>query len=87
MNKDKEKLEHYLRKMIYNHIKEYPGVSFSTLKKVYDLNDSTLRYHLKYLERNEKIELAVGSKHSVGNIYDALDLGRQDRVNFIHRHL
>ena len=41
--------------MIYNHINEYPGVSFSTLKKVHDLNDSTLRYHLQYLERGQKV--------------------------------
>ena len=41
--------------MIYNHIQEYPGVSFSTLRKVHDLNDSTLRYHLQYLERGQKV--------------------------------
>ncbi len=55
MSRDKVDLEHYIRKMIYNHITEYPGVSFQTLKKIYNLNDSTLRYHLKYLERAERI--------------------------------
>ena len=55
MNNTKGDLEHYIRKMIYNHIIEYPGVSFSTLKRVFDLNDSTLRYHLKYLERTDRI--------------------------------
>jgi predicted transcriptional regulator len=55
MSKTNKDLEHDIRKMIYNHIVEYPGVSFSTLKKVFDLNDSTLRYHLQYLERNERI--------------------------------
>lgn len=41
--------------MLYSHIVEYPGVLFSTLKKIYDLNDSTLRYHLNYLERAQRI--------------------------------
>lgn len=48
-------LEHDTRRMIYNHILQNPGVSFNILKKVFKLNDSTLRYHLNYLERNEKI--------------------------------
>jgi predicted transcriptional regulator len=65
MSKEKVELEHYIRKMIYNHILEYPGVSFSTLKKVHDLNDSTLRYHLKYLERAEWVspQLENGQLH------------------------
>jgi predicted transcriptional regulator len=55
MGQNEIALENQIRKMIYKHITEYPGVSFSTLKKFYELNDSTLRYHLKYLERAEKI--------------------------------
>jgi predicted transcriptional regulator len=66
---DKTDLEHQLRKLIFNHITEYPGVSFSTLKKVYDLNDSTLRYHLKYLERADRIDpqLENGKLHFYPN--------------------
>jgi predicted transcriptional regulator len=65
MIKSNIELEHQTRKMIFNHIVEYPGVSFSTLKKFYNLNDSTLRYHLKYLERGEKIKphLTDGKLH------------------------
>ncbi len=55
MSRDKVALENQIRKMIYAHIVEYPGVSFSTLKRVYDLNDGTLRYHLNYLQRAQKI--------------------------------
>ena len=65
MSRDKVALENQIRKMIYKHITEYPGVSFSTLKKIYDLNDGTLRYHLNYLARAKKItsRLEAGKLH------------------------
>lgn len=46
---------HETRKMIYSHILTYPGVSFIVLKNIFNIKDSTLRYHLKYLERAERI--------------------------------
>ena len=52
-------LRHETRKMIYNHILVHPGVSFNILKKIFDLNDSTLRYHLNYLEKKEKISFGL----------------------------
>ena len=55
MRRNRGVSENYIRKLIHSHIVEYPGVSFSTLKKFYDLNDSTLRYHLNYLERAQRI--------------------------------
>jgi len=61
MSRDKVALENQIRKMIYTHIVEYPGVSFSKLKRFYDLNDGTLRYHLNYLERDEKITSKIKS--------------------------
>ena len=65
MSRDKVALENQVRKMICAHIVEYPGVSFSTLKRFHDLNDGTLRYHLTYLERAEKItsKLEAGKLH------------------------
>ena len=65
MSRDEVALENQIRKMIYNHIIEYPGVSFSKLKRVHDLNEGTLRYHLNYLERAEKISsrLEAGKLH------------------------
>ncbi|WP_455392863.1 winged helix-turn-helix transcriptional regulator [[Eubacterium] cellulosolvens] len=65
MSRDKVALENQIRKMIYTHIVEYPGVSFSTLKRFHDLNEGTLRYHLNYLERAEKItsKLEAGKLH------------------------
>jgi len=65
MNGNRIEHEHEIRKKLFAHIVEYPGVTFSTLKKFYDLNESTLRYHLKYLERSERIthRLEVGQLH------------------------
>ena len=48
-------LDHRVRRMVYNHIVAHPGVSFNILKKVFALNDSTLRYHLSYLKKADKI--------------------------------
>jgi predicted transcriptional regulator len=55
MSKNKVALESNIRKKIHTHIIEYPGVSFSKLKRFYDLNESTLRYHLHYLRRAKRI--------------------------------
>jgi predicted transcriptional regulator len=52
-------LENETRKMIYNHVAAYPGVSYSTLRTVFNLPDGTLRYHLNYLIKNDMIKLAV----------------------------
>ncbi len=58
-------LENETRRLIYNHIMAHPGVTFIILKNVFKLNDSTLRYHLNYLERSEKISFGIekGSRY------------------------
>jgi predicted transcriptional regulator len=50
-----EVLENKIRRMVFNHITKYPGVSFNTLKDIYELTDNSLRYHLYYLEKNDMI--------------------------------
>ena len=52
-------LDNETRKLIYNHIEAHPGVSFLVLKSVLKMNDSTLRYHLNYLEKSKKISLGA----------------------------
>lgn len=47
--------DHDTRKMIYTHILTYPGVSYNVLKNIFNLTDGTLRYHLEYLEKAERI--------------------------------
>ena len=61
MIRNETTLDNQTRRMIYNHIMAHPGVSFIVLKQVFNLNESTLRYHLNYLERNEMISFGVES--------------------------
>ena len=48
-------MDHRTRKLIYNYIFAHPGVPITHLSTVLDLNYSTLKYHLKYLEKNNQI--------------------------------
>ncbi|MGA1873774.1 MAG: winged helix-turn-helix transcriptional regulator [Thermoplasmatota archaeon] len=52
-----EGLIHETRKKLMLYIADNPGTSFQTLKKVFLLNDGTLRYHLNYLRRIRRIKL------------------------------
>ncbi|UCH89618.1 MAG: MarR family transcriptional regulator [Thermoplasmata archaeon] len=52
-------LENEKRRMIFNHINAYPGVSFNILKNIFELTDGALRYHLDYLEKNDKINCGL----------------------------
>ncbi|MCK5561094.1 MAG: hypothetical protein KAJ51_10890 [Thermoplasmata archaeon] len=64
-------LEHETRRLIYNHIIDHPGVSFNVLKSVLKLNQSTLRYHLNYLEKSKKI--SFGSENGRRYYYQYSD--------------
>ncbi len=44
-----------LRSKIVKYIQIHPGTSFKTIKTIFDMTDSTLRYHLGYLEKNGRI--------------------------------
>ena len=59
MAREDSVLDNKTRKLIFNHIAAYPGVSYSTLKKVLDIPVGTLRYHLNYLVRHVGIKFEV----------------------------
>ncbi|UCE37534.1 MAG: winged helix-turn-helix transcriptional regulator [Thermoplasmata archaeon] len=50
-----EKLNNDLRPKIVNYIQIHPGSPFSDIQTIFDLPESTLRYHLRYLEKNGEI--------------------------------
>jgi predicted transcriptional regulator len=54
-----ETLENNLRRLVFNLVVEYPGVSFNKLRNIFELSDSNLRYHLGYLERNDKVSSVI----------------------------
>lgn len=55
MAKEEAVFENEIRKMIYNHVVAYPGVTFRTLLSIFELTEGGLRYHLDYLGKNNKI--------------------------------
>jgi predicted transcriptional regulator len=59
MARDDRLLDNKTRRLIFNHIAAYPGVSYSTLKKVMNIPPGTLRYHLDYLVRNGGIKFVM----------------------------
>jgi predicted transcriptional regulator len=59
MPKGDEILENKLRRMIYNLIVECPGIGFNSIKTIFEATDDSLRYHLNYLEKNDKISSGV----------------------------
>jgi predicted transcriptional regulator len=51
--------------MIYGHILDNPGLNFSELKKLANLPNGTITYHLKTLERENMIKSYVQGTHRI----------------------
>jgi len=55
MVQEERLLDNPTRRSLYHHILAYPGVSFTILRKVFSTPEGTLRYHLRQLEKGERI--------------------------------
>jgi len=53
--KGEKVLDHFFRGRLYQHIKENPGITYSGLKRHFDVNNGVLTYHLHRLENEELI--------------------------------
>jgi DNA-binding MarR family transcriptional regulator len=51
-----EVLDNFTRGRIYEHIRKNPGEHFSALKKILDINNGSLSYHLSVLEKEDYIQ-------------------------------
>lgn len=49
-------LKNKTRCRLHDQINERPGIDFTGLKSTLNLNDSTLRYHLRYLQKRKMIK-------------------------------
>jgi predicted transcriptional regulator len=52
---DDTAIDNETRRSIYKHILNYPGVHFIVLKDIFGIPEGTLRYHLRYLEKKNRI--------------------------------
>ena len=88
MDKTESVLDNTIRRMIYNHILANPGVSFVVLKRAFNLNESTLRYHLDYLKRNEKIIFSFekGKRNYYPQSIEMKVLGGPDNSNIFETY-
>jgi predicted transcriptional regulator len=47
--------DHNTRRLLFEYISDNPGSTFKVIRSAFKLTDSTLRYHLGYLQRRKKI--------------------------------
>jgi len=56
MKRERENLND-TREELASYIADNPGVTFSLLKSIFQINPGTLRYHLEYLEGEDRIKM------------------------------
>lgn len=78
-----------IRPKLANYIRIHPGTSFKTIKTIFGLTDSTLRYHLRYLEKKEQIKSDENKRiyYPIGHLGESsLNKTQQRIVNTIKRN-
>lgn len=52
---DKDPLEQTVRRDVYEHVKDYPGLHLSQIARGVDLTTNHVKYHLRVLEKNDLV--------------------------------
>lgn len=77
------------RQGIANYIQLHPGTSFKTIKTIFGLADSTIRYHLRYLEKKGMIRSDPDMRVYYPTRHEeegALSKTQQRLIQIIRRH-
>jgi predicted transcriptional regulator len=83
------KIKNDIRPKIANYIKIHPGTSFKTIKTIFDLSDSTLRYHLRYLEKKGQIKSDDNKRiyYPIGHLCESnLNKTQQRLIYIVKKH-
>ena len=73
----KQKHNHKTRKLIYNYVSTHPGASFGVIRNFLDMNESTLKYHLIYLERTKRLSSRREGRHRCYFVNNGSTTGHQ----------
>ena len=65
MMSNDDALTHQTRSTIHHMIVEKPGLTFTEIMNILKIKESTLRYHLRYLEKREIVERKDNSGRKV----------------------
>jgi predicted transcriptional regulator len=65
-----------VRDEILDHISDYPGITFASIRRAFRMNEGTLRYHLDHLVKEEKIKQTEKGERK----YYSLDGSKKRRI-------
>jgi DNA-binding transcriptional ArsR family regulator len=78
---DKEKLLNLeIRRKIYDYIKDNPGLHLHELARKLKINYHNLRYHLKFLEKHNMVDIKSGKSYS--RVYLKGNIGKMEKDLF-----
>jgi len=70
-----------VRQRLYNYIFSNPGATFKNINGVMGLNEGTLRYHLKYLEKTGKVVSKVEANNRCYYTFESKRLAHETGIS------